>query len=131
MQNVLPIPASESLLNSSRDESQLLDVVSSTSEQQLTKDDHANVLKKVSSSFNLDSTDPLEFETHVPSPLSFTSTISLAVVDQTIRIDQEHLDHYYDSDETYLSNTIHAEGTDENKRKSDWEKKPFPLMMNL
>ena len=37
------------LSNRDRDKSLLLGVVSSTSEQQLTKDDHANVLKEVSS----------------------------------------------------------------------------------
>ena len=64
-------------------------------------------------------------------PPSLTSKISLAIANKTIRIDQEHLDHYYDSDETYLSNTIHADVTDENVRRIDWDKKLFPLMMNF
>ena len=124
-------PVSDLMSNINTDESLLLDVFSYTSEQQSSKEIHANNLNEVSSSFNLDSTDSLEIGTHVSMPQSLTSKVSLAISDKSNRIDQEHLDHYYDSDETYLSNKIHADVTDENIRKIDWDKKLFPLMMNL
>ena len=109
--------------NRDRDESLLLGVVSSTSEQQSSKENHGNKFKEVSSLFNLDSLVSLDLGTHASIPQSMTSNISLGITDKSNLIDREHLDHYYDSDETYISNTIHSDVTDENIRKIDWKKK--------
>ena len=114
----------ENVTNNDRDDSPLLGVVLSTPEQHASEDNHAIKLNEVSSSFNLDSNEPLDVGNHASMPVFSTSQISLASTD-TRTDHQIFLDHYYDSDETVLTNTTHSETPGEEDRKYDWDKKSF------
>ena len=120
----MEITGTEIVSNLDRDDSTLLGVVLSTPEQHVSEDNHAIKLNEVSSSFNLDSTEPLDVGTHASIPVFSTSQISLASTD-TRTDHQIFLDHYYDSDETVLTNTTHSETPGEEDRKYHWDKKLF------
>ena len=47
------------------------------------------------------------------------------ISDRSIVTDRDHLDHYYDSDETHLSITINNENPDVDVRNIDWNQKTF------
>ena len=94
---------SDLMSNINTDESLLLDVFSYMSEQQSSKENHANKLKEVSSSFNLDSVYSPDVGTHASIPQSLTSTISLRITEKSNMIDRVHLDHYYDSDHSNIT----------------------------